>query len=194
MPPEPKLKRLFIGISPPPALRLVAQAAQKLCMQQQPDLACAWVLPENMHLTLRFLGFQSDAQVAQLKEILPAALAERSGFELHLGGFGCFPALAGARVLFWNVEPESALMELQRELESRIQALGAAPAEHPYYPHLTLGRIRKPMRAPLSLPEPGVLAETQLRPWTVTQIELFESVQGPQGVVYHTLADFSLSA
>lgn len=193
MPPEPK--RLFIAISLPSELRAVAQAAQKLLQERHRDLSCAWVLPEKMHLTLRFLGLQGEAQIAQLSESLPLALADRLAFQLQLDDFGCFPALEWARVVFWNVYPSPALMELQQALEQQLLQQGFAPAEHPYHPHLTLGRVRQPQAAPLHLPEPRLLAAVLPMPawvWQVEQIELLESVPSPNGFVYNTLERFLL--
>ncbi|MBT9545513.1 MAG: RNA 2',3'-cyclic phosphodiesterase [Candidatus Sericytochromatia bacterium] len=195
MPPEPK--RLFIAISLPPELRALARAAQKLLRECHPNLPCAWVLPEKMHLTLKFLGLQSDAQIVKLTEILPLALAERLAFQLQLDGFGCFPALEWARVVFWNVYPRPALMELQQALEQQLLQQGFAPAEHPYHPHLTLGRVRQPQAVPLHLPEPHLLAAVLPMPawnWQVEQIELLESVPSPNGFVYNTLERFLLRA
>lgn len=193
MPPEPK--RLFIAISLPSELRAVAQAAQNLLQERHSDLACAWVLPEKMHLTLKFLGLQDEAQIVKLAEILPLALADRAAFRLELDDFGCFPALAHARVVFWNVCPSPALMALQQGLEQLLLQQGFAPAEHAYHPHLTLGRVRQPQAASLSLPEPRRLAALFPMPawvWQVEQIELLESVPSPNGFVYNTLERFLL--
>jgi 2'-5' RNA ligase len=195
MRPEPR--RLFIAISLPPELRAVAQAAQKLLQERHPGLSCAWVLPEKMHLTLKFLGLQSDAQIVKLTEILPLALAERSAFPLQLDAFGCFPALAWARVIFLNVCPRPALMALQQALEQVLLQQGFAPAEHPYHPHLTLGRVRQPQAAPLRLPESHLLADVLPMPawdWQVEQIALYESVPSPNGFVYNTLERFLLTS
>ncbi len=195
MPPEPK--RLFIAISLPSELRAVAQAAQKLLQERHRDLSCAWVLPEKMHLTLKFLGLQGQAQIAQLSELLPLALAGRSAFQLQLDDFGCFPAVVRARVIFWNVCPMPALMELQQTLEQLLLQQGFAPVEHPYHPHLTLGRVRQPQAVSLSLPESHLLADILPMPawvWHVEQIELLESVPSPNGFVYNTLERFLLKA
>jgi 2'-5' RNA ligase len=195
MPPEPK--RLFIAISLPSELRTLAQAAQKLLQERHRDLSCAWVPLEKMHLTLKFLGLQGQAQIAQLSELLPLALAGRSAFQLQLDAFDCFPALAHARVIFWNVCPSPALMELQQALEQLLLQQDFAPAEHAYHPHLTLGRVRQPQAEPLRLPESRLLAAVLPMPawvWQVEQIELLESVPSPNGFVYNTLERFLLRA
>jgi 2'-5' RNA ligase len=196
MPPESK-RRLFIAIPLPSELRAVALAAQKLLQERHRDLSCAWVLPEKMHLTLKFLGLQGEAQIVKLAEILPLALADQAAFQLQLDAFGCFPALAGARVVFWNVIPMPALMALQQALEQLLSQQGFAPAEHLYHPHLTLGRVRQPQAAPLRLPEPRLLAAVLPMPawdWPVEQIDLYESVPSPNGFVYNTLERFLLKS
>ena len=99
-----------------------------------------WVRPENIHLTLHFLGEQPGARVAEVSALLDEAACAVPPFRLRVAGLGRF----GSRVVWAGIEPvPGPLAALHAGL---AEALGAAdfPVEdRPFHPHLTLGRIRR---------------------------------------------------
>lgn len=188
MPPESK--RLFLAISLPPKLQQAAQMVQKRIQALNPECSCAWVPPENLHLTLRFLGRLTFGLRVAVTEAL-AELPVSPPLALSLAHLGCFPTLRLARVIIWNLQPNPDLNAFQQTLELCLQPLGLAPPEHPYHPHVTLGRLRKSPSAPLRLPE---LQQCGIYPnachWQPQTWHLFESSPSPQGVVYRSLQAF----
>lgn len=188
MPPD--LKRLFLAIPLPTELQHVAQAVQQGIRALNPERSCAWVPPENLHLTLRFLGALTPTQSARVTEAL-AGLPKNAPIALSLADLGSFPALTWARVIIWNLQPNPDLMLFQQTLEACMQTLGIAPPEHPYHPHVTLGRLRKPQAAPLNLPERQAWdVPPQACHWQPEAWHLFESCPSSQGVVYQSVQVF----
>jgi RNA 2',3'-cyclic 3'-phosphodiesterase len=125
--------RLFLGLPVP------AQFAQSLSRSARATglKDARWIPPENIHLTLVFLGSVAD-------ETLPAILHELDQLDpppirVRITRFGTFPR---AGVLFAEVEPTPALLQLQAQVAGRMARCGFPLDDRPYNPHITLARLR----------------------------------------------------
>ena len=151
-----------------------------------------WVEPENLHLTLRFLGETPAERLPALREALAAAAAEVAPFELVVRGAGAFPDAGAPRVLWAGVEATAALAALQRRVEEAVRGLGWEPEGTPFRPHVTLARARHPRpRADAT----AALAAAGTRVWgrmAVREVVLQRSTLTPAGPVYDPLGRFPL--
>ncbi len=100
-----------------------------------------WVAPENIHLTLKFLGDVSPSNLDLLKQVVAQEAALQPPFDLIIRDLGCFPTLRHPRVLWAGVAPSHALEKLQRGIDQSTARLGYASDARPFSPHLTLGRV-----------------------------------------------------
>ncbi len=176
--------RTFIAVFPPPEVVKEALAAARL----PPDDRIRWTRPENVHLTLKFLGDVREELLDDIRAALEEVRAKHAPFEAALAGLGAFPSARRARILWASVgEGSERLRSLAIDLDTSLASLGFERERRPYTPHLTLGRMRgKP--ASLQLP-PGCIGSK----FRVGSIELVESVLTPEGSVYKTLSTFALS-
>jgi recombination protein RecA len=111
--------------------------------------AISWVRPENLHLTLRFLGVVDEAGLARVREALEEAAAWTAPFAVRLGGLGGFPSPRAPRVVWVGVEAGAeALAMLHARVESALAARGIPRETRPFHAHVTLGRARDPRGAP----------------------------------------------
>jgi len=152
---------------------------------------------DRMHLTLHFLGHQPRPVVDLLQETLAAVVARHPRFRLTAEGVGAFPAISRPRVLWAGIIGGDLprLHALQSELGGALRNAGVAVEGERFHPHLTLGRVRRPLRAP----ERALLREWSLR-WSesafgqvpVDHIRLMRSQLGGGPPRYTTLATFDL--
>lgn len=168
-------QRLFFGLKPP-----VGQAeAMHLALQAQRDVRGAPHPPQDLHLTLVFLGLVDDAE----RVIACVAGIEAPAFELCLDRFAYWP---GPRVLLLEpsrVAPE--LTALVRVLQERLAGCGFSPDHRSYRPHLTLARQARPIDA--------CAPEGPFR-WPVEEFALFASGGGGAGPRYRVLRSWPLAA
>src|SRR3989304_8243289 len=105
----------------------------------------AWVKSENLHLTLKFLGNQSQEQLSRTKDGLVEATAGVASFELSLVGLGGFPDLRRPRVLWVGAsDGAEAAIILAQKVEESLHRRGLPREERPFSSHLTIGRLKDP--------------------------------------------------
>ncbi len=128
-------KRLFISIELP-------QAATKLLEGLDPKMrGVRWLAPEQMHLTLSFLGTVSNPAEEALKRNLKA-LAWK-GFFLPIFGLGKFPGKGSPNVLWVGVGTgHPHLFQLHKRVQEAAIGAGLEPDLRSFHPHITLARCR----------------------------------------------------
>jgi 2'-5' RNA ligase len=135
--------RLFFAIELHDALRVALHHAVAPLRAAEPDLA--WVRPEKLHLTMKFLGDVDDAGAERLAGAAGAVAALHRPLELILGGVGAFPNFRRARVVGVGVESEPRLELLHHDLELACGDAGFEVEGRPFRPHITVARVRTPM-------------------------------------------------
>jgi RNA 2',3'-cyclic 3'-phosphodiesterase len=132
--------RAFIAIDLPPFIQ--QKLGEVLDQLKQPGTeAVRWVPAKNIHLTIKFLGDVSQANLEILTKLLKSEVARFHPFEIRVGGLGAFPSMRRPRVVWIGIEAPPTLQSLQRSVEISTVQLGYAAEERPFSPHLTLGRV-----------------------------------------------------
>ena len=128
--------RLFIAIELPDGLK------RAFAGLRTPIPGARWVPPEQIHLTLAFLGEVEETAVGHLHDEL--SRIRIPSFKLRPAGTGCFPGRQRARVLWVGLEPEPHLRDLAAAVQSVLLACGIPQEERPFSPHITLARLKLP--------------------------------------------------
>ncbi|MFZ0416574.1 MAG: RNA 2',3'-cyclic phosphodiesterase [Candidatus Sulfotelmatobacter sp.] len=162
-----------------------------------------WARPESLHVTLKFIGEQSEAQVDEIKRALAAIEADH--FEMSFRGYGFFPTARAPRVFWIGIEADSNLTSLATTVDSRLLPLHIQKEEHAYNAHLTLARSaggsglpRKqkgdgPNRSFQRLQEKlAALPAPEFGTMTARDFFLYQSQLSPGGSKYTKLAGFNL--
>ncbi|HOM16502.1 MAG TPA: RNA 2',3'-cyclic phosphodiesterase [Thermoguttaceae bacterium] len=179
--------RTFIAVESSPEVR---EAAGRLVQQwERLSRDVKWVEPENMHLTLKFLGDVDSEQIPSVTEAVRKAAAECRPFELEIRGTGAFPSLRRPNVFWLGVGQGAELLGiLAQKVERTLEPLGFRPEDRPFHGHLTLGRVRRGGGQLAALLERLRKEQDFQAGWvSVRQITLFSSQLTPQGPIYTPL-------
>jgi 2'-5' RNA ligase len=154
--------------------------------QSAPHARVTWVKPEQLHLTVRFIG-QADPELGH--RILAAL--ERPlrvpAFELTIEHTGTFPPKRPPRVLWAGITAGlDHLHALEQEVRGRLDAIIPADDDRDYHPHLTLGRVKNPAGLRPAVLLKG-LEEAVFGAVRVGAVTLFESRLSPTGPTYIAL-------
>jgi RNA 2',3'-cyclic 3'-phosphodiesterase len=135
--------RAFIALNLPQSIQDAIDKQTARLRQALGDNIVRWVAPENMHLTLKFLGNVPVSHMDFLKQMLAQTADSTSHFDLQLSGLGSFPNPKRPRVLWVGIYAPTGLAPLQQSIETGAARLGYEKEERPFSPHLTIGRVRQ---------------------------------------------------
>lgn len=180
--------RLFVAAEIPANVRdALGELAGSLRKQVRGGIA--WVAPDSLHLTLRFLGDTPRSLVPALSARLEEAVGSIDPFTLAASGTGVFPNDRDPRVIWAGLSGDmDALKALRQAVEGGMRAAGMAADERPFRAHLTLGRARQRLAREQTLALQAALAAVELAgsvPFGVSEAVLFKSELRP-GVARHT--------
>ncbi len=101
-----------------------------------------WVRPEQMHLTLKFLGDTISEQVIAIKTAMDDSSACFRSFQVQFGSCGVFPSPHKARVIWLDLkEGKAEVTAMAKKIEQALSIKGFEPEKRDFRPHLTIGRI-----------------------------------------------------
>jgi 2'-5' RNA ligase len=132
--------RLFLAINLEPGVRHAIVDATAPLRTAAPTLS--WVDETRLHLTLKFLGEQSDEIVPGLGASLSDAARRHRQFTMHLGEIGAFPNFRRARVVWMGIRHDPRLELLHHDVELACEAHGLEIDGRAFRPHLTLARVK----------------------------------------------------
>jgi len=175
--------RLFIALSLPDALR------EKLCGLCSGLPGARWVAPENLHLTLRFIGEVDGHDAEDIDAALSGIRFPR--FPLTLSGVGEFGDGKRLRSVWVGVEANEMLERLQAKVEQAVRRAGQPPEKRKFKPHVTLARFKS---------HPGDRLQSYFTeralfrcpPFEVADFTLYSSFLAHEGAIYQPEAVYPL--
>lgn len=177
--------RLFVAIDPPEELR------QEISRLYYGFPQTRWTPPEQLHLTLRFIG-EVDGQL--FRAIIDALETIRFvGFPLQSAGLGCFPPRRRPNILWVGVNPSDALLQLQRRLETSLVKLGLEPEHRKFHPHFTIARLSLATSLVKLTDYLSLNGSFKPAPFTVNAFSLYSSQLNRQGAHHRLEASFPSS-
>jgi len=188
--------RAFIAIDLPTQILEQIQQLQEFLLPITNSLI-RWTKPENIHLTLKFLGEFEKQKLNEVQNVIREIATTEVSFTLFIKGYGVFPNLEQPRIVWVGIDECVPLKTLVRRLEENLRPLGFKPENRPYKPHLTIGRVKQDYSLQKNLKLTGILctAKTITGSFSVEEIALYRSDLKPGGPVYSRLmvGGFSLS-
>lgn len=183
--------RTFIAIELSKAIREKLDREIDRCRPAAPLVK--WSKPENLHMTLRFLGDVKENDLDELFEAVEEAVADQSSFALEVRGVGAFPNWRHPRVVWAGCgEGSEEAVALAEAIEGACVALGYERERRPFRPHFTLGRVKQPADA-RGLDDVAAASEDrQFGYLDVDAVVVFMSSLRRIGPVYSPMARFQL--
>jgi len=175
--------RLFAALALPDAVR------ERLALVRAPLPGARWAPPENMHVTLRFIGEVEPAVATEIDTLLSRIAAP--AFDIRLAGLGTFGSRGRVRALWAGVEKSEPLAHLQAKIETACGLAGLPPESRKFHAHITLARCKNAREAPAA--EFVVTYEGfGLPAIPVDAFTLYSSRMGRSGAVYSPEAVYPL--
>jgi len=179
--------RTFIAITLPSGIRTRMATVEEDLRRTGADFK--WVEPENLHLTVKFLGGVPADRLAAVFLALQKAAAEIEPFHITLAGVGAFPNLSHPRVIWVGAsEGVKEATQLWRRVEDAMFELGFPPDDRPFTLHLTLGRERSPGRSRFLQQTAEKWVGYEFGRFEVASLTVFRSDLRPTGPVYTPLS------
>jgi RNA 2',3'-cyclic 3'-phosphodiesterase len=181
--------RWFAALTPGTAVReaLMEATAALRPAADRAGARVAWLAPEDLHVTLVFLGPCPADRRAAVEAALARTAADAAPFTLRARGLGCFGTPRRPRVLWAGVDgAEDPLAWLQCRCVRELAAEGFRLDGRAYRPHITVGRVRavrnaSPLTEGLHRLQDGVFGA-----WPVRDIRLMRSLPPGAGRRYRT--------
>jgi 2'-5' RNA ligase len=185
--------RTFIGVDIGKLIRDRAVSLQEALARTGAEVK--WVEPENLHVTLLFLGEVDDRTVPDVCRVVAEQVQAHPVFSMSIERVGCFPNPRRPRVLWMGVgEGTQELRAIHDALETALLDLGCyRREERQYTPHITLGRVRSERPAENLAAALAKHAGWQGGQTPVREIQVMSSELTRQGPIYTVLSRAKLA-
>ena len=178
------MARLFVGIALPEPI------VQHLSLLAGGVPGARWQRPDQLHLTLRFIGEVDGGVATDAGEAL--STVKSTGFDLQLDGVGHFGERRRVRALWVGVAANPALMALQSKIERALVGAGLPPEGRKFRPHVTVARMGQADHGRVA----QFLSGHSLfgtAPWHVAAFHLYSSQLSPNGSLYRIEDSYDLA-
>jgi 2'-5' RNA ligase len=183
--------RAFIAIEIDEAVRQKLVAAQQQLANTGAQLGL--VGPENIHVTMKFLGDIREDQIGAITDAVQATVAGVGPFDIGVRGIGVFPDLRYIRVIWAGVsDGREQVTSIQRRIDQNLAKLGFKP-ERDFVPHLTIARVKSAAGKERLTKFLKNMTNVEFGSCRVGAVELKQSTLTPKGPIYSTLAHIELA-
>ena len=185
--------RIFLAVKIPGDIIALIRGLQRDI--QAYNLNVKWVKPENIHLTLNFLG---NTHISELKDIscaMEGVASDFTPFLLSAKGVGVFPDLRRPKVIWIGLFQETdSLALLQKQISIRLDNIGINTKKQRFKGHVTIGRVKGKGQMDKTLLDEILNTHQQFcsKTFLVDRIYLLQSELKPTGPVYSKLMSFQL--
>jgi RNA 2',3'-cyclic 3'-phosphodiesterase len=186
--------RIFVAIP------ITGNAQEELSLLQNrlsiSNLSVRWILPSNIHITLKFFGDINQEKISQISGALRQASKTCKRFEFEIAGIGAFPCISRPDIIWAGLKIGKAdCIALEKNIQAHIENLFANKESRSYFPHLTIGRVihsgKKKLLAYALEKEKNFSIKTKV---AAKKIVLFSSLLTAKGPIYTSLEEFLLPA
>ncbi len=187
------MKRLFLAIPMKTTDNGFVPLVDGLKRQLAHEKRINWVNPNNIHLTLKFIGDTPNKDIPKIIEEVGLMLKNHKSFTMNFDRTGIFGSRYAPRVLWLGMQntPQE-LYDLEEDTLSVFDKLGYLRDRQNFVPHITLGRIKELCEKQYFQKIVGGIEQKSYIKQDVNDIILFQSFLRPEGAVYKILKKFEI--
>ena len=175
--------RAFIAIDLPASIRSSLAETQEILKSF--GLRVKWVRPQNIHLTLKFLGNIDSDDIDKIIAAMTVTAKDFKGVSLSVKEIGVFPDIRRSRVIWAGLDGQLEILEnLQQTLDGHLAGLGYPKETRAFRGHLTLGRVKGKIASAGMKAAIEKLKKFGSESFEISEIILFKSELRPTGAVY----------
>jgi len=182
--------RLFTAIDIPASLREALSELQDT--EDTNALSVRWTDPEQVHVTLRFIGDVSEEEAVRYEEALATVDVDPVRcVPQQPSGLDVLPSRQSPRVLVLGLERTDSMMTLYEAVSEKLESEGVTPEGRTYRPHVTIGRLDDPDPKAIH----NFLRSHDERTFSAFEADrfvLYESTLSPDGAIHEPQAIFPL--
>ena len=150
------------------------------------------VKPENVHVTLKFLGDTEEDLVSEIERIIRNAVEDVNPFSIQLKGTGVFPNQNYIKVIWVGIEHGDQIGTIAQNIDSQISKLGFKKEKRGFSPHLTIARVKTAKNKEKLLHIIEKYRDVEFADIRVDSIKLKKSDLTQKGPIYTTLKEIKL--
>ena len=185
--------RTFVACELPGEVRSAIGQIQEVLRQHR--LRLKWVRPENIHLTLQFLGDVSAQRIEAIAGGIEKAVQGHCPLMLSAKGVGAFPSLRRARVIWVGIGGQvEQLKQLQASVAGGLTDVGFPKEKRAFKGHLTIARVKHAIETRQLTEALSAHAGFETAAFGVDQVAVMRSQLRPDGPVYTRLKTIKLRA
>lgn len=183
--------RLFLAIHLSSEIKTAASNTIELLKKTNANVS--WIKPENMHITLKFLGDTDKSRVKGIAPLLNEVAETSRSYKIITGKLGAFPSKEDPKVVWLGLSAGIVeTIDLSKKIDEALFKAAFKREEKPFNPHITIGRVKGGVNHNNLA---AALNTTIFQPdeQQITGFTLVKSELAPEGVVYKDLETFQLA-
>jgi len=185
-----KLKRTFLCF--PVSMEVRSKKNMLYSTLEDSPTHINWVKNDNLHLTLKFIGYTTESQIPKIINILNRITVQYKPFQIVVNKTGCLPKKERPRTLFLGIDGNlNVLNDLYQNIENELEIIDIEKDRNDFFPHITLARIKYPQT---HTPDIDLFLKSSYDPieLCLDRVQFFSSELLPSGAIYTLLKTFPL--
>lgn len=148
-----------------------------------------FVEPENIHLTIKFLGDTDESLIDRIKDIMNDSVKNMEPFEIQLKGAGIFPNERYIKVIWIGIKNGESIGKIASRIDEKLSNLGFQKEKRKFSAHLTIARVKNVKNKEKLVQIIEKYRQVEFVNIKVNSIKLKKSDLTPKGPIYTTIKE-----
>ena len=150
------------------------------------------VEPNNVHITLKFLGDTEETKIDEIENIIKKSVEETTPFDIQLIGTGVFPNPGYIKVIWIGIKQGEQIGTIADKIDEQLIKLGFEREKRRFSSHLTIARVKTAENKEKLLQVIEKYRDTEFMSIKVDTVRLKKSELTPKGPIYTTLKEVKI--